>query len=66
MDVLIGEEHVKGDGGGDGGRKLSQSSASNHSSQSPVSGFDSPDGLGAPEEYCKKVCQFIPSLITYT
>ena len=42
--VLAGEE-------GGGGR----SSASDHSSLSPVSGFSSPDGLGAPEDYCRQV-----------
>ena len=49
MEPLRSEKQVA-DGGG------RRSSASDHSSLSPVSGFNSPDGLGAPEDYCKQVC----------
>ena len=38
----------------DGGE--GRGSASDHSSLSPASGFNSPDGLGAPGDYCQQVC----------
>ena len=57
MDVVAGKEHAEDTGRGDGGREAS-SSTSPRSSLSPLSGFNSPDGLGAPEEYCKQVRSF--------
>ena len=39
----------------DVGDERARSSASDQSSLSPLSGYSSPDGLGAPEDYCKQV-----------
>ncbi|CAI8006707.1 Ras and EF-hand domain-containing protein [Geodia barretti] len=48
MEPLRSEEQVVD--GGEG-----RSSASDQSSLSPASGFNSPDGLGAPGDYCQQV-----------
>ena len=68
MEPLRNGELVEEGGAGDvySGRKVS-SSASNRSSLSPVSGsgFNSPDGLGSPEEYCKQVSTCTCTLYVY-